>query len=919
MSRTSLRIGAGTVVALALVAISSLPASAQRPDLAPVAAAPPLGLAEPSAPASKRPADFALKALVFGIDEKVADFKRLIEHEQWEEAFQTLDALSAKQGAGFIDRGDGVLIPARSLTRGLLATLPGAGREAYRLFRDPAATALWDKAKGAGEADALAAIVDSYVITSVGDRAADRLGDLHFERGEMGQAIAAWRALLSCCPESEIPQAQTYLKIATALARGGSSGELDEVRQIVREQFAAQEVTFGGRKTTAAEALARLTTDDRRAPAAEIAELPDDISLPVSGEPLWRFSFQSTIEPVHNVSFQVRDVYGRQRSSDFAIPAAVDDQRLYVNVIGVEMAFDLATGKLLWRTGKLHELQMLQLQQGVSPERYSIAVHGNRVWSVTRAANDQNQQGGYALVVRDAATGKEIFSTRRSLSSWNILGPPCLTDDVFDATQPPGKEAQTEQAVFGETRSPAGFDFAQGFAASGDRITVNGNASLAEGRVRLTDGTSKQAGTAFLATPVNVQGFRTQFDFQLSKAFADGISFIVQSSGPKALGGNGQGLGYSGIPGSIGVKFDLYEDANTTGLFMNGARLRGEGSVALKPSKIDLTSGHVFRVEMSYDGTHLRVTLTDTQTQASHTQEYGVDIPAQVGGPTAYVGFGGSTGQMTAVQEILNWSYTPLSVITTVTPAAKTAYVGASPNGQGRELSLLVLNAENGKLLKTIALGNHAVDQNQIYAERAAEPSMLVHLDRLYLDTHGGALVSIVRRTGEIEWGLQYESPSPQPNYYYGATAPRRGVSGPLMAGGLLFAKGMRSSRLLGIQLDLPRLEWQRPVSKSAVIVAADHERIYLGGEELTAYNLETQLLEWAAQLPHSADWSQPLVTKSRLYQFTSRGICVVDKETGNVLEIFRGADTNSLGGSLLVTPQVLLTVSNSGITAYAR
>ena len=92
-----------------------------------------------------------------------------------------------------------------------------------------------------------------------------------------------------------------------------------------------------------------------------------------------------------------------------------------------------------------------------------------------------------------------------------------------------------------------------------------------------------------------------------------------------------------------------------------------------------------------------------------------------------------------------------------------------------------------------------------------------------------------------------------------------------------------------------------------------------MGGEELTAYSLKTQELVWAAQLPHSAPWSLPLVTKNRLYQFTSRGICEIDKRTGEIMRIFRGNDLDSLGGTLLVTPQAVITVSNLAITAYPR
>ena len=60
---------------------------------------------------------------------------------------------------------------------------------------------------------------------------------------------------------------------------------------------------------------------------------------------------------------------------------------------------------------------------------------------------------------------------------------------------------------------------------------------------------------------------------------------------------------------------------------------------------------------MTYNGATLTVVITDTVTNASATQTYTVNIPAVIGGPTAYVGFTGGTGGSTAIQDILNWSY----------------------------------------------------------------------------------------------------------------------------------------------------------------------------------------------------------------------------------------------------------------------
>ena len=80
---------------------------------------------------------------------------------------------------------------------------------------------------------------------------------------------------------------------------------------------------------------------------------------------------------------------------------------------------------------------------------------------------------------------------------------------------------------------------------------------------------------------------------------------------------------------------------------------------------------------MTYDGTTLKVTITDTVTQATASQSYAVNIPSLVGGNTAYVGFTGGTGGLTAVQKILNWTYTPGS-----TPVAQTGLTATAGNGQ---------------------------------------------------------------------------------------------------------------------------------------------------------------------------------------------------------------------------------------------
>jgi hypothetical protein len=207
-----------------------------------------------------------------------------------------------------------------------------------------------------------------------------------------------------------------------------------------------------------------------------------------------------------------------------------------------------------------------------------------------------------------------------------------------------------------------GLNYSTGFAGA-TGLTLNGSAAVSGSALRLTSGATNQAGSAFSSNKVTITRFSTSFDFQLTNPNADGFTFTLQGGSPTALGGSSGGLGYAGIAQSLAIKFDLYnnggEGINSTGLYLNGAAPYGN-AVNLTGSGIDLHSGHTFNVRIDYDGTTLRVTITDRVTGASAVQSYTVNIASVVGGSTAYVGFTGGTGGLTATQDILNWTFDPL-------------------------------------------------------------------------------------------------------------------------------------------------------------------------------------------------------------------------------------------------------------------
>ena len=217
-----------------------------------------------------------------------------------------------------------------------------------------------------------------------------------------------------------------------------------------------------------------------------------------------------------------------------------------------------------------------------------------------------------------------------------------------------------------------------GFTAGG--LTLNGNATLAGTRLRLTDGGGTEAGSAFITNPIDIRTFTTDFIFQVTNPGADGFTFVVQGAGANALGSSGGGLGYSADPGtgtgpsigkSIAVKFDLYSNSgegnNSTGLYQNGA-YPTTPAIDLGPSGISLHSGDVFAVHLVYDGTTLAMTLSDTLNNQSFATSWVVNIPGIVGGNAAWVGFTGGTGGITATQDILAWSYASTNLQVTARP-----------------------------------------------------------------------------------------------------------------------------------------------------------------------------------------------------------------------------------------------------------
>ncbi len=119
-------------------------------------------------------------------------------------------------------------------------------------------------------------------------------------------------------------------------------------------------------------------------------------------------------------------------------------------------------------------------------------------------------------------------------------------------------------------------------------LELIGESDLIDNKIILTPPENNVAGAAWFNRKVSLSnGFSTKFQFRMEDGYnsyndgsipgADGIAFVIQNSGPDALGNVGGGIGYEDIPNSIAVEFDTYlnytrhdPNGNHVAVFTNG-------------------------------------------------------------------------------------------------------------------------------------------------------------------------------------------------------------------------------------------------------------------------------------------------------------------------------------------------------------
>jgi len=202
-------------------------------------------------------------------------------------------------------------------------------------------------------------------------------------------------------------------------------------------------------------------------------------------------------------------------------------------------------------------------------------------------------------------------------------------------------------------------------------FTLNGtNPSVTGNTLQITSQEQYfEANSAFDANKQSIDAFDAHFTFQLGPTTgdrttdgfspADGFAFVLQNNSATTVGDSGGFLG-ADFGNSTALAFNIFGQ-KTVGTTVYSGGVTG-GNDYNTTGDVDLASGHIIDVTLSYQHDVLTEILTDTATDKIFTTTYATDIASSVGGPNAYVGFTGGTGGGTSDQFIRDFSFTPQAV-----------------------------------------------------------------------------------------------------------------------------------------------------------------------------------------------------------------------------------------------------------------
>ena len=196
-------------------------------------------------------------------------------------------------------------------------------------------------------------------------------------------------------------------------------------------------------------------------------------------------------------------------------------------------------------------------------------------------------------------------------------------------------------------------------------------------------------GTGYFVHPIEFRedsSFTSNFTFQITGGLGpkggDGFTFVLQSDGPTAAGGNGGSLGYTGIDKSVAIRFSTYRSGYSPNAYdYNRVQIiadpPGGGQVGIVSADplFDLNSGEPRFAWIDYDGKNdvIEVFVSQNDTKpANPLISEPFDLMSFVGTDPTYIGFTAANGSKTNDHNVTRWTFRSDAFPLKANPAGQT-------------------------------------------------------------------------------------------------------------------------------------------------------------------------------------------------------------------------------------------------------
>ena len=198
--------------------------------------------------------------------------------------------------------------------------------------------------------------------------------------------------------------------------------------------------------------------------------------------------------------------------------------------------------------------------------------------------------------------------------------------------------------------------------------------------LRIEDGSSGGAGSAWYVKLVNIQSFTNDNTLHSSGPFAHGIfCILIRREKRLRTGRKCLRIGLRAVKQLTAIKFHPYCWApgglDSTSPYPNVA-IPADSAANPSGTGIDLHSDDAIAVHLIYNGTILRMTLTERVTAATWSTSCIGNQPTAIGNNTQILDSTGSTEGLTPSRKIVTWSYSNSAVLSTVAPSDFAASTG---------------------------------------------------------------------------------------------------------------------------------------------------------------------------------------------------------------------------------------------------